>query len=199
MLQFCSFLMNSSMPWKPVYSDQTFFSFTMSGQQDYKFHKPDVLSLYIDVTCWSVTVFLEFLIQVGICWHYCWGPLNWCWIGNCLIMGNYRDFQKPCNIVLDLRTQQIPCMEGSELGNFHTRKLLSSRRSNAVLQGFCKGSAKPCRKLDIQHPLSATHVTLNESDASESITWPRFKSLNAHFSVPYLDNAHFSKTNSCFR
>ena len=28
MLQLHSFLMNSSMPWKPVYSDQTFFSFT---------------------------------------------------------------------------------------------------------------------------------------------------------------------------
>ena len=47
--------------------------------------------------------------------------------------------------------------------------------------------------------LSATHVTLNESDASESITWPHFKLLNAHFSVHYLDNAHFSKTNGCFR
>jgi len=46
--------------------------------------------------------------------------------------------------------------------------------------------------------ISATHVTLNESDASESITWPRFKSLNAHFGVHYLDNANFSKTNGCF-
>jgi len=42
-------------------------------------------------------------------------------------------------------------------------------------------------------------VTLNESDASESITLPHFKSLSAHFSVHYLDNAHFSKTNGCFR
>jgi len=25
-----------------------------------------------------------------------------------------------------------------------------------------------------------------------------FKSLNAHFGVHYPDNAHFSKTNSCF-
>ena len=32
--------------------------------------------------------------------------------------------------------------------------------------------------------ISATHVTLNELDASESITWPCFKSLNAHFSRP---------------
>jgi len=46
--------------------------------------------------------------------------------------------------------------------------------------------------------ISATHVTLNESDASGSITWQSFKSLNAHFGVHYLDNAHFSKTNSCF-
>ena len=35
---------------------------------------------------------------------------------------------------------------------------------------------------------SATHMTLNESDTPESITWPHFKSLNAHFSVHYLDN-----------
>jgi len=29
---------------------------------------------------------------------------------------------------------------------------------------------------------SVTHVTLNKSDASKSITWPCFKLLNAHFS-----------------
>ena len=43
----------------------------------------------------------------------------------------------------------------------------------------------------------ATHVTLNESDASESITSRSIKSLNAHFSVDYLDNAHFSKIKGC--
>ena len=36
--------------------------------------------------------------------------------------------------------------------------------------------------------INATHVTLNESDASDSITWLHFKLLNAHF----------SKTNGCF-
>jgi len=41
-------------------------------------------------------------------------------------------------------------------------------------------------------------VTLNESDTSESITCPGFKSLNAHFSVHYQDNAYFSKTNGYF-
>ena len=41
-------------------------------------------------------------------------------------------------------------------------------------------------------------MTLNESDASQSITWLRFKSLNEHFSVHYLDNAHSLKTNGCF-
>jgi len=40
--------------------------------------------------------------------------------------------------------------------------------------------------------ISATHVTLSESDASELITWPHFKLLNAHFSVHYLDNTHQS-------
>ena len=46
--------------------------------------------------------------------------------------------------------------------------------------------------------LFANHVTLNESDASESITWLYFKLHNAHFSVHYLDSAHFGKANSCF-
>ena len=45
--------------------------------------------------------------------------------------------------------------------------------------------------------LSATHVT-NESDIPESITWLYFKSCNAHFSVHYLDIAHFTKTNGHF-
>ena len=45
--------------------------------------------------------------------------------------------------------------------------------------------------------LSATHVTLNEPDGSESITRRSIKSLNAHFSVHYLDNAHFSKIKGC--
>jgi len=43
-----------------------------------------------------------------------------------------------------------------------------------------KGTFKGC--------FSATHVTLNESDASESITCLCFES----------HNAHFSKTNGCF-
>ena len=46
--------------------------------------------------------------------------------------------------------------------------------------------------------LSTAHMTLNESDASESITWLSIKSLIAHLSVHYLDNAHFSKMNGCF-
>jgi len=41
-------------------------------------------------------------------------------------------------------------------------------------------------------------MTLNESDASEVITLLYFKWCNAHFSVHYLDIAHFSKTNGCF-
>ena len=45
--------------------------------------------------------------------------------------------------------------------------------------------------------ISATHVTLYESDASELIARLNIKSLNAHFSVHY-DNAHFSKTDGCF-
>ena len=36
-----------------------------------------------------------------------------------------------------------------------------------------------------------THVTLNESDASRSITWLQFKSLS--WSVHYLDIAHFTE------
>ena len=46
--------------------------------------------------------------------------------------------------------------------------------------------------------LNTAHVTLNESDASESITWLSIKSLIAHLSVHYLDNAHFSKMNGYF-
>ena len=50
----------------------------------------------------------------------------------------------------------------------------------------------------LNNPLSTTHMTLNQSNASESITRLSIKSLIAHFSAHYLDNAHFSKINGCF-
>ena len=59
-------------------------------------------------------------------------------------------------------------------------------RTNKIL-GYLK------IKIKINCNLSATHVTLNESDASESITRRSIKSLIAHF----RDNAHFSKIKGC--
>ena len=46
---------------------------------------------------------------------------------------------------------------------------------------------KGCRGLDTWGltVVSATHVTLKESDTSESIIWLRFESHDAHFSVHY--------------
>ena len=44
--------------------------------------------------------------------------------------------------------------------------------------------------------ISATHVTLNKSDVSKSITWSYFKSHSVHYM--YVDSAHFTKTNGCF-
>ena len=77
------------------------------------------------------------------------------------------------------------------------------------MESLCEdeGAIHLCRNLSSKkqdwlhgyYSFSATHVTLNESDASESITWLHFKLRNTHFRAHYLDSTHFSKTNGCFR
>ena len=87
------------------------------------------------------------------------------------------------------------CAQWVEL--FHCKPLLS-----ATLQWIrilrINRMAELNVHLSVYLDITSTHVTLNESDASESITWRSIKSVIAHFSVPYLDNAHFSKINGCF-
>ena len=68
------------------------------------------------------------------------------------------------------------------------------------LMGYFLSKIKQVMKniKSIKLPTSVTHLTLNKSQASESIPWLCFKLCNAHISVHYLDIEHFTKTNSYF-
>ena len=73
----------------------------------------------------------------------------------------YRDFQNPCNTVLDLRAQY---MEGSELRNFHIRQLLSSELKCSVA-GILQNPVAPWHLLKF-----ATTRFLNQSFKATAVS-----------------------------
>ena len=66
--------------------------------------------------------------------------------------------------------------------------------TNQQAAWWCNALQLPSEKTLWNPFISVIHITLNDSYASESMTWLYFKPRNAHFSVHYLDIECFTET-----